>query len=110
MAYGLLDQNNVLVQKQLVAQDGFISIPDSAVCGQVKVGNDFVTPAPSNETLAARERVWRDAELAASDFTQLTDAPLLPQAVADWADYRQALRNMPTLSGFPTSHTRPEAP
>ena len=37
-------------------------------------------------------RQWRDRLLAASDWTQLPDAPVNRQA---WADYRQALRDFP---------------
>ena len=42
--------------------------------------------------LNARMRHQRDCLLAASDWTQLPDAPCDRQA---WADYRQALRDFP---------------
>lgn len=50
-------------------------------------------------------RVHRNKLLAESDWTQLPDAPVDKQA---WAEYRQALRDLPTQSGnseevvFPT--------
>ena len=56
------------------------------------------------------ERAWRDNELVKSDWTQLPDVDLTAQQVTDWADYRQELRDMPTLTGFPNTHTRPSAP
>jgi hypothetical protein len=40
----------------------------------------------------------RNARLAASDWTQLADAPVDDLA---WATYRQALRDVPNQAGFP---------
>ena len=37
-------------------------------------------------------RLWRNAELAATDWTQVADAPVDASA---WAAYRQALRDLP---------------
>jgi hypothetical protein len=37
-------------------------------------------------------RLWRDSELAATDWTQVADAPVDAEA---WATYRQALRDLP---------------
>ena len=37
-------------------------------------------------------RLWRDAELARTDWTQVADAPVNASA---WAVYRQALRDLP---------------
>lgn len=37
-------------------------------------------------------RLWRDAELAATDWTQVSDAPVDHAA---WAVYRQELRDLP---------------
>lgn len=52
-------------------------------------------------------RAKRDAELVASDWTQLPDAPV--DRVA-WANYRQALRDIPHQTGFPFTVEWPEAP
>lgn len=51
-----------------------------------------------------RIRLWRDAELRESDWTQLADAPV---DATVWAQYRQALRDMtdaatPAVVVFPT--------
>jgi hypothetical protein len=43
-------------------------------------------------TLTARMRYQRDLLLAASDWTQVADAPVDREA---WAVYRQALRDFP---------------
>ena len=44
-------------------------------------------------------RTDRDSELKASDWTQLADSPLTAEKKAEWATYRQALRD------FPSNHT-----
>ena len=41
----------------------------------------------------ARLRHWRDTELKATDWTQVSDAPVDQTA---WATYRQALRDITT--------------
>ena len=47
---------------------------------------------------AAQKRAERDRLLAASDWTQVEDAPVDKAA---WATYRQALRDLPQADGFP---------
>lgn len=64
----------------------------------------------ADDKATTSERAWRNSELQLSDWTQILDSPVGVQAQADWANYRQALRDMPSLSGFPNSHTRPTAP
>jgi hypothetical protein len=53
------------------------------------------------------ERNVRTSLLAKSDWTQLADSPVDKAA---WAIYRQALRNVPTQSGFPWTIVWPETP
>jgi len=52
-------------------------------------------------------RTQRDALLSQSDWTQVPDAPVDQQA---WAEYRQALRDLPQQAGFPTEITWPVKP
>ena len=59
------------------------------------------------ENLAANARDIRTAKLAASDWTQLADAPVDP---APWAVYRQALRDITEQEGFPYDITWPAEP
>lgn len=40
-------------------------------------------------------RALRDELLAASDWTQLSDAPITVGALTQWKTYRQALRDLP---------------
>lgn len=54
-----------------------------------------------------RVRSKRNGLLKESDWTQLSDAPVSHQA---WSDYRQALRDIPEQSGFPSNVIWPEKP
>jgi hypothetical protein len=56
---------------------------------------------------AVQVRSERNALLAASDWTQLSDAPVDQAA---WATYRQALRDVTSQEGFPWTITWPEMP
>ncbi len=47
---------------------------------------------------AAQVRAARDRALSASDWTQVADAPV---DQAEWAAYRQELRDLPNAEGFP---------
>ena len=48
MPFLLLDENNVVIQKQPNYQDGFIE--GDAVCGQILVDGVFVDPVPADPT------------------------------------------------------------
>jgi hypothetical protein len=56
---------------------------------------------------ASDVRVQRNDLLAACDWTQLADAP---GNSLNWANYRQALRNVPQQAGFPWEVVWPTAP
>ena len=61
----------------------------------------------SNETYLARMRYWRNTELAATDWTQVADAPVDQAA---WATYRQALRDLPASNSDPRKIELPTKP
>ena len=65
----------------------------------------FILP-PYDET-AASVREHRNAKLAATDWTQLTDAPINSSV---WASYRQQLRDVTAQAGFPWEINWPVAP
>jgi Phage tail assembly chaperone protein len=52
----------------------------------------------------------RNGLLYASDWTQLPNNPLTPEAQQQWADYRQQLRDITTQPGYPFSVVWPTAP
>ncbi len=56
---------------------------------------------------AASQRAYRNTLLSDCDWTQLPDAPVNTQA---WANYRQALRDVTSQTGFPWDIQWPEKP
>jgi len=54
-----------------------------------------------------RLRHWRNTELARTDWTQVSDAPVDQAA---WATYRQALRDLPSSNADPRKIELPTAP
>lgn len=72
-----------------------------------------MTDAEKQETddlKAQQVRGLRAHFLYAADWTQLTDAPLSTEKKAEWATYRQALRDVPSQAGFPWEVTWPTQP
>ena len=65
---------------------------------------NWVPPAVD---LESDVRLERNQLLAASDWTQIADAPVDQTA---WATYRQALRDVPQQEGFPENVNWPEPP
>jgi len=53
---------------------------------------DYLYPDATDEQKLDQVRNWRNAQLAATDWTQVGDAPVDASA---WAAYRQALRDLP---------------
>ena len=53
-------------------------------------------PNATNEQKWEQIRLWRNAQLRQTDWTQLADAPVNKVA---WATYRQALRDLPEQGG-----------
>ena len=49
-------------------------------------------PDATDEQKREQVRLWRNSELARTDWTQVADAPVDASA---WATYRQALRDLP---------------
>jgi hypothetical protein len=64
-------------------------------------------PEASNEAKWEQIKLWRNAQLAVSDWTQLADAPVDKAA---WATYRQALRDLPAQGGSADEAEFPVAP
>ena len=67
-------------------------------------------PVPTTEELAAQARSQRDALIAATDYLMATDYPLTDEKRQELTVYRQALRDVPEQSGFPTEIVWPTKP
>ena len=68
------------------------------------LGNDEEV---DDELYLIRMRYWRNGELARTDWTQVADAPVDQAA---WANYRQALRDLPASNLDPRKIDLPVAP
>jgi hypothetical protein len=64
-------------------------------------------PDATNEQKWDQIKLWRNAALAASDWTMHTDSPTDKAA---WAEYRQALRDLPSQGGLADDAEFPVAP
>ena len=71
---------------------------------------DEAWPAVRDARAWARVRAERDRLLTACDWTQVADAPLSASEKQAWADYRQALRDIPQEQDDPDSIVWPEQP
>lgn len=64
-------------------------------------------PNATNEQKWEQIRQWRNAELLASDWTQLLDS-IVDKEI--WAEYRQALRDLPAQGGQADDAVLPTKP
>jgi hypothetical protein len=62
---------------------------------------DDEAKAAKDEEQAKNVRTQRTEKLRDCDWTQLDDTPMSNTQKADWATYRQALRDVPKQAGFP---------
>ena len=88
-----------------VEQDMF---EDTTVDGvtTTKAEHEAAYQAKLDADAAAAVRSQRDGLLAETDWMGLSDVTMS----SDWATYRQALRDVPSQSGFPHDITWPEKP
>lgn len=65
---------------------------------------------PEIDTREEDIRNVRDSLLKASDWTQITDAPLTASLKKQWATYRKELRDLTKHKSFPENITWPKEP
>lgn len=70
----------------------------------------WILVARSTQAVAEDIRALRDAKLAASDWISVKHLEAGTAIPSAWADYRQALRDLPAQPGFPFSVTWPVQP
>lgn len=86
---------------------GTVEVPLRPIGDYEWDGSQWAELPPDLDVLATQVRDRRKGLLAASDWTQLPDAPVDKAA---WATYRQALRDITKQEGFPTNVNWPESP
>lgn len=97
----------VLGRYQVAAMDGVVPIGESWFTHWVAVDMPPEACATLDAQQAAMIRDERNRRLTASDWTQLSDAPV---DAAAWATYRQALRDLTQQAGFPWEVVWPVPP
>ena len=80
------------------------------VKGYTIVEVDDETKSRIDGEMSLHGRNYRNTILQNSDWTQLADAPLTAEKKAEWATYRQALRDITSDPGFPVYHKFPNPP
>jgi hypothetical protein len=95
---------NVALSETALADNWIQS--DEAQIGWDYDGTNFIAP-PEPVPTVEEVRTERDRLLKASDWTQVADAPVDQAA---WAEYRQALRDVPEQEGFPENVVWPTKP
>jgi len=87
-------------------QDMFADTTDDDGVTTTKAEHEAAYQAGLDADAAAAVRSRRDVLLAETDWIGLSDVTMS----SDWATYRQALRDVPSQSGFPHDITWPEKP
>ena len=98
------DANNNWVQAW-VERDMFSDTTEDGVT-TTKAEHEAAYQARLDTEAAANVRSQRDQKLKETDWMGMSDVTMS----ADWATYRQALRDVPTQEGFPHTVTWPEEP
>ena len=63
-----------------------------------------------DKNYTAIKKSIRNEKLKDTDWTQAADSPLDDAKKAEWKTFRQQLRDLPTVSGWPNSFTWPTEP
>jgi len=98
------DENSNWVQKW-VERDMFSDTTEDGVT-TTKAEHETAYQTRLDTEAAERVRSERDQKLKDTDWMGMSDVTMS----ADWATYRQALRDVPTQEGFPHTVTWPEEP
>jgi len=92
---------------QYAQRDGVVEVNGQWFTHYIAAEPDAAGKAAMDARQADAVRADRNTRLAASDWTQLPDAPVDP---IPWSTYRQELREVTTQSGFPWTITWPTRP
>lgn len=101
------DYNHVLLGEELYAEDvaPFVALWEAEKMrleeGEAAAEAARMAEYNSPEARAQRVRDERDRRIAATDYIMAVDYPLRDEQRTAWTAYRQALRDMPGMAGFP---------
>jgi hypothetical protein len=103
------DANGNWVQAWSVV-DMFQDYTDDEGVTHTKADQEAAYQADLDAKAAESVRTQRDAKLAESDWMVIKSAETGIALAAEWAAYRQALRDIPSQAGFPNEVVWPVAP
>ena len=95
---------------KFIAGPVFTDTTDSEGTVTSAADNEAAYKAGIDSTAGTNVRTERDTKLTETDWTQLADSQLTNEVKATWVTYRQALRDLPSASGFPHTMTWPTKP
>lgn len=95
-------------QKCYIENGKPVSLPDKPSDTHVfdynsKIWVDSLTENEKKVAAMSKVRVLRNKKIQTSDWTQMPDSPLTEAQRAEWAAYRQALRDVPQNNANATS-------
>ena len=102
--YGIADVNENDKPSFDPLTEEIVEAPMTIVDGVVQI--NYIKEAADEKEQSSRIRNQRNSHLTGSDWMALTDVTM-PEK---WKTYRQALRDIPEQSGFPSNVTWPEPP
>ena len=105
--YGGVEQIDGKWYTKYILGPSFFDTEDAEGHVTTAAENEANYKASKDAEQAKNVRTQRTEKLRDSDWTQVADAPIDKAA---WAAYRQALRDVPTQSGFPWQVTWPTQP
>ena len=88
-------------EKYAVTESSFRAVSADMTPGS---GETLVSVIPDSLLLRIRSdkmKAERSERLRDTDWTQMDDAPLAPAKKLEWGAYRQLLRDLPSVAGFP---------
>lgn len=102
--------NIILAEADFADAHGLIAATDDAEIGGTYADGAFARKIVVRTFTEEEIRDERNARLRASDWTQVSDAPLTATQKTAWATYRQELRDVTAQDGFPDAVVWPVAP
>jgi len=117
----ILSDNSIITARGFIPENALAEVPDwvdkedypflyaeqelnqetQELVWVVKFNESAANQSEAEAEIAAEERKWaelrleRNKKLSACDYTQLPDSPFSSEQIAEWALYRQELRDLP---------------
>ncbi len=84
-----------------ITESGYRAIAPDMPLAQGETRVDILPPSLLARIRSDQVKAERGQRLRATDWTQMPDAPLTALEKAAYQTYRQALRDLPSVPGFP---------